>query len=229
MAAQPTFASLPPELHHMIILELTPSAAIALGGTNRYFRSLNCLSRLDPLDVKRYFRIINLRMVDHSSFLCTSCCCVKPPDEFSTKRLIGEWSKRGLKSWSRQCLECMFDTIEPGDEVFLGLREKPRSGRGRNKQWRERLAQKKMVMCIDCMELKDGWCDECRWCWGCFQSRRLVIEGESMEEYVKRMREELPCSKRRHPWCGRVPKTSGRRGPVQVGNGSVCVQRPLTL
>ncbi|KAF6236128.1 hypothetical protein HO173_005757 [Letharia columbiana] len=98
--------TLPTELQHHIVLNLHPSAAIALKQTNRYFHTHISLYRLDPLKVKQYLHQVELRPRHRENYACFSCLRVKPKIAFTVSQLGAKKSRNGAYSSGRFCIDC---------------------------------------------------------------------------------------------------------------------------
>ena len=148
-------SSLPGEIQNMIIRHLHPSAAVALGHTNRYFHSISSLHILPISIVEAFLEERIPYMLRMDNYLCASCFHSKPPERFLESQITEKRSKEGSERNLRRCLDCMKEQISPGSIVELG-----------------KMGQKH-VLCMACVNFRSPYCVQCRWCSVC-----ACLEGE---------------------------------------------------
>lgn len=144
--------TLPTELQHHIVLNLHPSAAIALKQTNRYFHTHIALYRLDPLKVKQYLHEVELRPRHRDDYACFTCLRVRSMTAFTITQLGAKTSKNGAYSGGRFCLDCGVENkrFKPGTVLIIaGDESHPR------------------VLCDSCLTVQSYFCGKCHWCAAC--------------------------------------------------------------
>lgn len=144
--------TLPTELQHHIVLNLHPSAAIALKQTNRYFHTHISLYRLDPLKVKQYLHQVELRPRHRENYACFSCLRVKPKIAFTVSQLGAKKSRNGAYSSGRFCIDCGVrdKRFKPGTVLDIaGDESHPKA------------------FCRSCSTIQSYFCGKCRWCAAC--------------------------------------------------------------
>ena len=148
----PNLYALPTELQHAIVLNLPPSAAIALKQTNRYFYTYISLYRLDPLKVKRYLHEVELRPRHRENYACYTCLRVKPMTAFTASQLGVKTSRGSAYLLERFCLDCGIENkrFKPGTVLIIGGdKSHPR------------------VCCGSCSTAQSYFCGNCHWCAAC--------------------------------------------------------------
>ena len=135
-------ATLPTEIQHHIVLNLHPSAAIALLQTNHWFHDHVSLYRLDQDLVHDYLRYLEHRDHNEDNRACYNCLTIKPRSGFTSGQLI---SKKAF------CLDCGVRTkmFEPYSLIHLAGGEEPR------------------LFCGSCCTVQRSFCRQCRLCNGC--------------------------------------------------------------
>ena len=144
--------TLPTELQHHIVLNLHPSAAIALKQANRYFHTHISLHRLDPLKVKQYLHEVELRPRHRERYACFTCLRVRPMTVFPASQLGAKTSKSGAYSCGRFCLDCGVENrkFKPGTLLIIaGDESHPK------------------VFCGSCSTIQSYFCGQCHWCVAC--------------------------------------------------------------
>jgi len=158
MAEAVELCTLPVELQHHIVLNLDPSAAIALKQTNRWFHTHISLHRLDKTKVQQYLHRLELHPRNEHFYACFSCLCLKPQTAFTTVQIGTKISSRnGSYSSQRYCLECGIRNgkYKPGTSLKMaGPESEPK------------------VLCGACMSVQAYFCRSCLCCSGCIASMR---------------------------------------------------------
>ena len=153
MDSSPSLYTLPTELQHQIVLNLHPSAAIALKQTNRYFQTHISLCRLDRFKVKQYLHQVELRPRHRDNYACFTCLRVRPMTAFTASQLGAKTSSRNSAySYGRFCLDCGIENkrFRPGSLlVIAGDQSHPR------------------VFCGSCSTIQSYFCSNCHWCAAC--------------------------------------------------------------
>ena len=152
MDSSPSLCSLPTELQHHIVLNLHPSAAIALKQTNRYFHTHISLHRLDPLKVKRYLHEVELRQRHRDNYACFTCLRVRFMTAFTASQLGVKTRRTNAHSYERFCLDCGIENkkFRPGSILIIaGDQSHPR------------------VFCGSCAAVQSYFCGKCHWCAAC--------------------------------------------------------------
>ena len=163
-----SLCDLPTEIQHLIVLNLHPSAAIALKRTNRWFNAHISLRRLDQQEVFRFLSqheelpkfSKNSHHGKRPSFLgyaCYTCLTIKPAQSFSWAQVTGDYAKRNdpsrvsLREEQRCCIDCglRHDRFNPAQVLKLG------DGRTLN------------LFCPACQSLQAYFCAHCRFCVAC--------------------------------------------------------------
>lgn len=73
MQSMPGLCDLPGEIQDQIILDLHPSAAVALSQTTQHFQSIVSLNRLDPGTVDAFVNERKPQINRKEGYLCGSC------------------------------------------------------------------------------------------------------------------------------------------------------------
>ena len=158
MDSSPTLCTLPTELQHHIVLNLHPSAALALKQTNRYFQSHIFLYRLDRFKVNQYLHHVELRPRHRDSYACFTCLRVRPMTAFTASQLGSKTgSRNSAYSYGRFCLDCGIENkrFKPGSLIVLaGDQSHPR------------------VLCSSCSIIQAYFCSKCHWCAACIARTR---------------------------------------------------------
>lgn len=147
-----TLYTLPTELQHHIVLNLHPSAALALKQTNRYFHTHIALYRLDPLEVKQYLHEVELRPRNRDNYACFKCLRVRPMTAFTITQLGAKTGIDGVYSNGRFCLDCGVENkkFKPGTALIIaGDESHPK------------------VFCGSCSTVQPYFCGKCHWCAAC--------------------------------------------------------------
>ncbi len=149
---------LPGEIQDNIILNLHPSAVIALGQTNRHFQTTASLTRLDSEAIDKFLEEKKIQIRNAANYLCRSCLTFKPQLAFPRNHVKGRRSKTGKDAHKRSCLHCLINNggILPGHVVDMAD---------------ERLGRR--VYCYACLLLQDRYCVKCNWCYECTQRRKV--------------------------------------------------------
>jgi len=154
-------SALPGELQEQIILNLHPSAAVALRQTNHHFQTIISLRRYNIDDVRAFLRD-RARQPRNARYLpCYSCLWLKLRSNF----IMGPCNlPRGQVSfydphrhiWTHgeSCFECAVATgrFLPGNVSTLPNETD------------------KVLFCIACLTLQNHFCEKCRWCTKCASS-----------------------------------------------------------
>lgn len=152
MASNLNLYTLPTELQHHIVLNLHPSAAIALKQTNRYFHTHISLHRLNPVTVKQYIHEVELQPRHSDGYACFTCLRVRPMTAFTVSQLGAKTSKGGAYSSGRFCLDCGVEhkRFKPGSVLNIaGDESHPK------------------VFCGSCSTVQSYFCGKCHWCAAC--------------------------------------------------------------
>lgn len=184
----PTLCGLPTELQHLIVLNLHPSAAVALRQTNRWFHTHVSLHRLDKHDVSLFLceregKPKNCkphptkRFVDVMNYACYSCLCIKPAANFNIAHIDGEYMKGGRLWDQRFCFDC-------------GLRQEKFD---RGEMVRMAGGAKTRLFYVACSSVQTSFCRECRWCLACIASLRTWTGRDGAIRKTKN-RFKDPCS-----------------------------------
>ena len=163
--------TLPTELQHHIVLNLHPSAAIALKQTNRYFHAHISLHRLDPFQVKQYVHEVELRPRHCEDYACFTCCRVRPKSAFTASQLGAKTSGNGTYSGRRFCLDCGVQSkkFEPGAILIIaGNESHPK------------------IFCGSCSTIQSYFCGKCHWCAACIARTKAfrMSLGQSLSKGV---------------------------------------------
>ena len=167
---KPTLCGLPTEIQHLIVLNLHPSAAIALRQTNRWFHQHICLHRLDQHEVSIFLSererspkfCHGPQPGQRGGFLgyaCFSCLCIKPATCFTQSQVVGHYAKergseRGQFSDQRYCIDCGLQQkkFHPGQLLKMAGGAKPKA------------------FCSACSGVQAYFCPKCRLCMACIAS-----------------------------------------------------------
>lgn len=144
--------TLPTELQHHIVLNLHPSAAIALKQTNRYFHTHISLHRLNLITVKQYIHEVEIRPRHREGYACFTCLRVRPIIAFTVSQLGAKTSRDGTYSSERFCLDCGVQSkkFKPGTVLNIaGDESHPK------------------VFCGSCSTVQSYFCGKCHWCAAC--------------------------------------------------------------
>ena len=163
--------TLPTELQHHIVLNLHPSAAIALKQTNRYFHAHISLYRLNPFKVKQYLHEVELRPRHCDNYACFTCLRVRPKTAFTVSQLGVKTRKFGAYYSGRFCLDCGVESkkFKPGTVLIIaGDESHPK------------------VFCGSCSTVQSYFCGKCHWCAACIaRTKALKMSwGQSMSKGV---------------------------------------------
>ncbi len=139
---------LPTELQHHIVLNLHPSAAVALRQTNRWFNTHISLHRLDRTAVHEYLHHLEYLPKRLHDFACFSCLSLKPDTAFPSTQL----SAKG-----RFCIDCGVKDakFEPYTKFDIGWD---------GGCWK--------VFCGACSSVQPLFCTACCCCCGCLAKAR---------------------------------------------------------
>ena len=150
--------NLPTELQHHIVLNLHPSAAIALKQTNRYFYTHITLHRLDPFKVRQYLREVELRPRHRENYACFTCLRVRSMTAFTITQLGEKTSRNSAYSSGRFCLDCAVEgkKIKPGTVLIVAGESHPK------------------VFCGSCSTVQSYFCGKCRWCAACIARTKAL-------------------------------------------------------
>jgi len=146
--------TLPTEIQHLIVLNLHPSAAIALRQTNRWFHTHVSLHRLDRIAVQDYLHHLESQPKSqrHHQYSCFSCLCLKPHTAFTSIELdVSRGWNRSYYS-HRFCLDCGVrdGKFKPFTVLYVGEDySRPR------------------VFCGACLCVQAYFCNSCHCCSGC--------------------------------------------------------------
>lgn len=150
---------LPTELQHHIVLNLHPSAAIALRQTNRWFHTHISLHRLDPVAVRNYLYQLELRPKRQDDYACFYCLCLKPRTVFTSAQLERrpKVDKYGNVHSGRFCLDCGIGNrkLIPYSVLTMGGDESTPK-----------------VFCGACSSVQSYFCRTCHCCSGCLTRAR---------------------------------------------------------
>lgn len=98
---------LPGELQDQVIVNLHPSAAIALMQTNRHFHTSVSLHRLSIEVVEAFLDEKDLHIYNADDYFCYSCYRLKPKISFLSSQVEGKHGKNGTKAHERWCSKCL--------------------------------------------------------------------------------------------------------------------------
>ena len=162
MHSSVSLSNFPGELQDQIIINLHPSAAVALRQTNIHFHNAVSLSRLDTREVRLYLHERQTRPQNADKLACYTCLILKPKSEIMQHNSSYMHRQRGIY-WHQRCLDCAIENfaIVPGNIVETSqVRAKS--------SW----SREKMVFCLACLTLQGHFCGTCRWCFDCTQKQR---------------------------------------------------------
>ena len=157
MASSAQLCTLPLELQHLIVLNLPPSAAVALRQTNRWFYTHVSLHRLNRLAVRTYLHFLELNPKKQHLYACFFCLCLKPKMAFTSSEIGGKPKEPRRYHYDRFCLDC---GIRHG--VYKVGTSRPMAG--------SQSAPK--VLCGICMSVQSYYCNKCYCCSACIASTR---------------------------------------------------------
>ena len=152
MTAKPELCTLPTEIQHVIVLNLHPSAAVALRQTNRWFNTHISLHRLDQIEVRKYLGQCELRPKNAASFACFSCLNLKPQTAFTMTQVHSANGKGHPHTYKRYCLECGIRDGKYKPSALLRM-----AG----------YASTVKVLCGGCASVQTYYCSRCLCCSGC--------------------------------------------------------------
>ena len=164
MGSSPNLYTLPTEIQHQIVLNLHPSAAIALKQTNQYFNACISLYRLDPFQVKRYLHEVELRSRHRDSYACFTCLRVRPMTAFTASQLGAKTRSNNAYAYERFCLDCGIENkrFKPGTILIIaGDQSHPR------------------VFCGSCSTVQSYFCGRCHWCAACIARTKALKTSRS--------------------------------------------------
>ena len=162
-----SLCELPTEIQHLIVLNLHPSAAIALKRTNRWFHTHISLHRLGRPEVFRFLtEHENLpkfsknfhqgKRTSSLGYACFTCLTIKPATNFTEDQITGHYGKYAtfnetparLNSIRRSCIDCslMKKAFYPGQVLRMA------DGETLN------------LFCPACQNLQAYFCDDCLFC-----------------------------------------------------------------
>ncbi len=146
---QPGLTNLAGELQDLIIINLHPSAAIALSQTNHHFHSCVSLHRLPFPVLLEYFQEKELLSTHSDDYACYTCLRLQPRSNFAWKQTRTPRGKTGKHAHKRVCLSCGIGTGKhtPGSMMKIGA--------------------DLQVRCNSCKSLQKRFCRSCRWCDSC--------------------------------------------------------------
>ena len=151
-------SALPGELQEQIILNLHPSAAIALRQTNHYFQTIVSLHRFEVDQVWAFLKEKQEQPHNAKHLACYFCLCLKPRSLCLNSRYIAlPQCYVAPPPDSQSCLDCAVKTgrVLPGNINDLANQKD------------------KLLFCIACLNLQSHFCEKCRWCIQCAE-RRMV-------------------------------------------------------
>ena len=155
MAESPRLGTLPTELQNLIVLNLLPSAAVALKQTNRWFYTHVSLRRLDRVAVRDYLQSSELKIKNEHLYACFSCLCLKPETAFTFSHIGQKTSQCRPRCYDRFCLDCgiVNGAYSAGTSRLMAGSESTRK-----------------VLCGVCMSVQSYYCSRCYCCKGCIAS-----------------------------------------------------------
>lgn len=157
MPQRPELCTLPTEIQHLIVLNLHPSAAIALKQTNRWFNTHVSIYRLDRAEVNKYLNWLENRRRNRNNYACFSCLRLKPQTAFTTTKPGSKSLKNGFYPFARFCLDCGIRDAKVKPFTLLkmaGDESKPK------------------VFCGSCSSVQRSFCGLCCCCTGCLAKLR---------------------------------------------------------
>lgn len=155
MAGPAELCTLPTELQNLIVLNLHPSAAIALRQTNRWFHDNVSLHRLDREKVQLFLRDRELRPTNGKNYACFCCFRLKPEWAFTKSLVDSTHVRKPTYSYRRFCLEC---GIREG-KYRWGISMEMAGSKSRPK-----------VYCGVCTSVQENFCSKCHCCNACIAS-----------------------------------------------------------
>lgn len=146
----------PTELQHLVVLNLHPSAAIALRQTNRWFHTHISLHKLDRTAVQEYLHHLELQPKRRHDYACFFCLSLKPHTAFTSTQLAID-TVNGSYNSKRFCLDCglMNAKLKPFSKFTMGEDE----------SWSK-------VFCGACSSVQPLFCPSCHCCSGCLARAR---------------------------------------------------------
>lgn len=163
---------LPTELQHLIVLNLHPSAAIALRQTNRWFHTHISLHRLDPLAVRNYLHYLEYNPKRPNEHACFVCLRLKPSTAFTSAQLQSQAriDRHGNVLncvYGRSCLDCAIKNrrVTPFSVLIMGG-DDPRP----------------KVFCGACSSVQSYFCSSCHCCSGCLTRARTWTGGAVLRQ-----------------------------------------------
>lgn len=146
------FCDFPTELQHLIVLNLHPSAAVALRQTNRWFHTHISLHRLDRTAVQDYLHHLELLPKHQHDYACFSCLSLKPHTAFTTTQLTPMDNICSSYNSKRFCLDCGVKGAKFKAFSRLNI--------GEDELWSK-------VFCGACSSVQPLFCPRCHCCGGC--------------------------------------------------------------
>ena len=186
MKEQIGLCSLPAELQDQVVLNLHPSAAIALRQTNRYYHANVSLHKLVRKEVRRYLGRRERHPGNEKYFSCELCLALKL-DTILFKKEYHQTARFDIgyngQNCRRICLECAIKTkmTVPGNVVVMA---KPRNTFEMVTP-SSPLSGHKSIFCMACLTVKGEFCYFCRWCFDCVQKRFVNTYRQDDEGHGK--------------------------------------------
>ena len=197
---KPSLPDLAGELQNLIIINLHPSAAIALSQTNHHFNSCANLHQLPSPMVFDYLQEKEILPAYWDNYACYNCLRLKPRSSFATKQTRSPRGKGGRDAYKRICLECGFRTGKhiPGQNMKIGT--------------------ELQVYCGGCETLQRRFCSTCRWCESCIRKGTATVlrKGEWAGPNGEASEVVLRNTCQNHTWEGPEPVSGASLSIMQM-------------
>ena len=198
--APTSLCDLPTEIQHLIVLNLHPSAAIALKQTNRWFHTHISLHRLDQREVFQFLSAHETlpkfsknsqqgKRTSYVGYACFKCLSIRPAIKFTEFQVTGRYAKRPNSLHPsyvepRACIDCSLKRLTN----HAGQALKMADGKTLN------------VFCPACKSMQAYFCHDCWFCRACIaKSKWWAGKTRRYGDHERYLGTLRPCEN--HHWC----------------------------